>query len=274
MKEVRLLLVCLAVCLGIFAKAARVDTISVYSDAMKRSIKSVVVLPENYTDKEHFPVVYLLHGFSGNYSDWITKVPAIKNYADQYHFIIVCPDGGYAGWYFDSPVDKNSQYETYISGELVKWIDQHYSTIHNRSGRAVAGLSMGGHGALYLAFRHQDEYGAAGSMSGAVDITGLADAFGIPALLGPYSRYPERWAQHSVLDMTYLLKNDSLKLIIDCGADDFLYKQNLALHKKLLYDKIDHDFLTRPGSHTWDYWAGSVQYEFLFMHNFFLAAKH
>lgn len=266
-----ILLLLLSFALTSISKAATVDTIAVYSNVMRRDIKSVIILPDGYSADTRYPVVYLLHGFSGNYSDWITKVPVIKDYADQYHLIIVCPDGGFAGWYFDSPIDKNSQYETYITKELLGWIDGHYSTIANRKGRAIAGLSMGGHGALFLAFKHQDLYGATGSMSGAVDITGLANSFGIAKLLGPYSKFPQRWEDHSVLDLTHLLVNDSLKIIIDCGASDFLYQENLALHKKLLYDKIDHDFLTRPGSHTWDYWAGSVQYELLFIHNYFIS---
>lgn len=264
-----LLAVILLAGLGLKAEAAVVDTISFHSKAMDRTMKSVVILPEGYTTGGKFPVVYLLHGYSGDYSDWIKKVPAVAGYADTYKMIIVCPDGGFAGWYFDSPVDKKSQYETYITTELVGWVDQHYPAYTTRAKRAIMGLSMGGHGALYLAIEHQGEFGAAGSMSGAVDITGLANSFGIAKLLGPYSEFPKRWEAHSVLDLTHKLVNDSLKLIIDCGSDDFLYQQNLALHKKLLYDKIDHDFITRPGAHTWDYWANSIQFELLFMHHFF-----
>lgn len=253
--------------------AATVDTVAIYSKAMSQEVKSVIILPDSYAKSQQYPVVYLLHGFSGNYSDWVTKVPSVKKYADQYHMIIVCPDGGYAGWYFDSPVKKHSQYETYITQELTSWVDQKYSTAPSKKKRAIIGLSMGGHGALFLAFRHQDLFGAAGSISGAVDITGLAGSFGIDQLLGPYSKYPKRWQSHSVIDLTHLLMNDSLHLIIDCGSDDFLYKQNLALHKKLLYEKIDHDFIVRPGAHTWTYWTNSIQYELLFMHNFFNPAK-
>lgn len=255
------------------SRAATVDTVAVFSKAMQQKVKSVIILPDHYSDNNQYPVVYLLHGFSGNYSDWVSKVPAITQYADQYHMIIVCPDGGFAGWYFDSPIKKLSQYETYITKELIPWVDQQYKTINNRKERAIIGLSMGGHGSLFLAFRHQDEFGAAGSISGAVDITGLAGSFAIDELLGPYSQYPKRWESHSVIGLTHLLMNDSLQLIIDCGADDFLYQQNLALHKKLLYNKIDHDFIVRPGAHTWEYWANSIQYELLFMHNFFNPAK-
>ena len=86
--------------------AARVATVNVYSNAMHKNIKCVVIQPETIKDTPAFPVVYLLHGYSGNFSDWIIKVPALKQYADEYKVIIVCPDGDYSSWYFDSPVDS------------------------------------------------------------------------------------------------------------------------------------------------------------------------
>lgn len=273
-RSFRFILVFILLCYVFNTRAAIVDTISFHSQAMNRDMKTVVILPTDYKTDGKLPVAYLLHGYSGNYSDWIRKVPAIASYADRYKVIIVCPDGGFAGWYFDSPVDKKSQYETFITGELLPWVDKHYPTFNARSKRAILGLSMGGHGALYLAIEHQDLFGAAGSMSGAVDITALAGSFDIAKLLGPYSAFPKRWEAHSVLYLTHKLVNDSLKIIIDCGSDDFLYQQNLALHKKLLYNKIDHDFITRPGAHTWDYWANSVQFELLFMHHFFALSKN
>ncbi|HEX2532399.1 MAG TPA: alpha/beta hydrolase-fold protein, partial [Chitinophagaceae bacterium] len=135
---------------------------------MKKAIKAVVIRPDNYAQVKELPVVYLLHGYSGSYADWITKAGGFEKAADRYGMLIVCPDGGYGSWYWDSPVDPAFRYETYVSDELVKWVDGRYKTIRNRSGRAITGLSMGGHGALYLAIRHQDVFGAAGSMSGGV----------------------------------------------------------------------------------------------------------
>jgi len=267
------LIILLCYC-GQKTKAATVDTVSFYSPSMDRNMKTVLILPDHYKTAGKLPVVYLLHGYSGDYSDWIKKVPAVASYADQYKVIIVCPDGGFAGWYLNSPVEQHSQYETFIIKELLPWVDQHFPTYATRQKRAIMGLSMGGFGALYLAIEHQDIFGAAGSMSGAVDLTGLAGSFGIDKLLGPYSKYPKRWEQHSIPYLTHKLVNDSLKLIIDCGSDDFLYQQNLALHNKLLYDKINHDFITRPGAHTWTYWANSIQFELLFMHHFFNLSKN
>src|ERR1700710_1236495 len=81
------------------ANAATVDTVLTHSAAMNKDLKAVVIKPDNYSAGKKLPVLYLLHGFSGCYSDWILKVPAIKGLSDQYNMIIICPDGAFAGWY-------------------------------------------------------------------------------------------------------------------------------------------------------------------------------
>ncbi len=252
-----------------FADAATVDTAITYSPSMKKNIKAVVIKPNDYTTKISFPVVYLLHGYSGNYVDWISRAASITSYADEFDLMIVCPDGNFSSWYFDSPVDSSWKYETYISKELVSWIDTHYKTITSRKGRAITGLSMGGHGALYLAFRHQDVFGAAGSMSGGVDIRPFPLDWDIAKHLGTYAQFPDIWNKNTVINLTHLLTPDSLALIIDCGTDDFFYKVNIALHEKLLYNNIPHDFISRPGGHTWEYWSNAISYQLLFMHKYF-----
>ncbi|WP_372490070.1 alpha/beta hydrolase [Chitinophaga sedimenti] len=88
-------------------------------------------------------MVYLLHGYSGNQSDWIKKVPVIKNIADRDSIIIVCPDGGFGSWYFDSPIDKGFQYETFVGSEVPAYVDKNYRTLADPAHRAIAGLSMG-----------------------------------------------------------------------------------------------------------------------------------
>ncbi|WPV66003.1 alpha/beta hydrolase family protein [Chitinophaga sp. LS1] len=253
--------------------AAKVDTITTYSSSMQKEIKAVVITPADYNSSRHFPVLYLLHGYSGNFGDWIKKDPELAVLTDLYHMIIVCPDGDFGSWYFDSEIKKDSKYETYVGTELVNWMDQHYSTIPNRSGRAITGLSMGGHGALFLAFRHPNTFGAAGSMSGGVDLRPFPLNWDLEKLLGKYSEYPERWEKNSVINMVHLLIPNLLDLTIDCGAEDFFHNCNEKLHEKLLERNIPHDYTVRPGGHTWEYWSNSIQYQALFFHNYFQRKK-
>jgi S-formylglutathione hydrolase FrmB len=266
------ILVITLVVFGLKAKAATVDTALTYSDAMHKNIKAVVVKPVDYSADKQFPVVYLLHGYSGNYSDWTKNDPdktSIQQLSDRYDILIVCADGNFGSWYLDSPVDPAWKYETYVATELVNYIDSHYSTIKNRSGRAITGLSMGGHGALFLAFRHQDVFGACGSMSGGVDIRPFPDNWDIAKRLGKYSDFPDRWADYSVVNLVGLLKPNSLAITFDCGSSDFFYQVNKNLHDKLLAANIPHDFTVRPGGHTWEYWGNSINYQMLFFSRFF-----
>jgi S-formylglutathione hydrolase FrmB len=255
------------------ANAAIVDTALTHSPAMNKDLKAVIVRPADYSAAKKYPVLYLLHGYSGNYSDWIKKVPAITKLADTYHMLIVCPDGNFAGWYFDSPTNKEWMYETYIATELINYVDKHYSTIATRKGRAITGLSMGGHGALFLAFKHQDVFGAAGSMSGVVDIRQFADSYGIEQALGKYSEHPDVWEQHCVVSLIYLLKPNALALTFDCGYDDGMYSGNQELHEKLMERKIPHDYTVRPGGHSWEYWGNSINYQALFFSRYFTDGK-
>ena len=263
----------LAVMLFLFAAlpgfAARVDTLSTYSTAMKKNINAVVIVPDDYDKARQYPVVYLLHGYSDRYNKWVNTVPAIKDQADRLNMIIVCPDGNFSSWYFDSPIDPKWQYESYIAKELVPQIDNKYKTVRDRKGRAITGLSMGGHGALYLAIKHQELFGGAGSMSGGVDIRPFQDSWSIKERLGPYDQFPERWSANTIIEMTHLIKPGNLALIIDCGKDDFFYRVNVALHEKMLYQNINHDFIIRPGAHNWEYWANSITFQLLYFNNFF-----
>lgn len=256
---------------GVFP--ATVDTVGVFSEKMKKEIKTVVIKPQSYNGQDTFPVLYLLHGYSGRYDNWIITVPHIKDLSDQYGMMIVCPDGAFGSWYFDSPVDPEFQYETFVSKELVEWVDANYRTVASREGRAITGLSMGGHGALYLAFRHQDVFGACGSMSGGVDIRPFPNNWDMAKRLGAQSDYPRRWEENTVMGLLHLLTPNSVKIIIDCGSEDFFFAVNERLHDKLLYRNIPHDYTTRPVAHNWQYWENSIKYHALFFNDFFKSWK-
>ena len=250
--------------------SANVDTLIVQSEAMNKAIKNVVITPDNYDkDGEAYAVLYILHGAGGSYASWVKGMPTVKEYADLYNIILVFPDGGRTSWYFDSPIDKQMLYETYVSKELISNIDENYNTKADKSARAVTGLSMGGHGAFYLAFKHPDVWGAAGSMSGGLDIRPFPNNWDIAKRLGTYRENKETWEQNTVINMIYLLDRKNLQLIFDCGVDDFFYDANKRLHEKLLERRIPHDYIERPGGHTIKYWKNSIKYQLMYFNEFF-----
>jgi S-formylglutathione hydrolase FrmB len=274
-------LLCLALCLtvGPASYAAKVDTLAIPSAAMKKTYRAAVVLPASYAKnkKARYPVLYLLHGAFGHFSDWLNKTPdkqLLHRLADQYNLIIVNPEGETFSFYLDSPVSPDSQFETYLTKEVIPAIDQAYRTVPGRQGRVITGLSMGGYGALSLSARHPDLYGAAGSMSGALELSSANRQLS-PAdvarraqlwapILGSEADNPERFATNSLINMVDRIRRNGLPLIIDCGVDDGLVEINREMHRRLLYNHTPHDYTERPGAHTWEYWQSALPYQVLF----------
>jgi S-formylglutathione hydrolase FrmB len=258
--------------LQIRAPSVKIDTVPIYSKAMGKTFNCVVISPQFYVGESgppHLGVVYLLHGYSGGYDNWIKRVPKLVMYARDFNLIIVCPDGGYNSWYFDSPLDASMRYETYIAKEVPDFIDSAYHTVKSREKRAITGLSMGGHGGLFLGFRHADRFGACGSMSGGVDLNTFRKSYDIMKLLGDTIAYAESWKKHSVTNVIEQYPKDSVKIIIDCGTEDFFYNINRELHEKMLRLNIQHDYIERPGKHDWAYWGNAVVYQLLFFRDYF-----
>lgn len=252
------------------AIASSVDTVIIRSEKMKKDLKCVVIKPNSYKKKHNiYPVVYLLHGYDGSYSNWIKRVPDLKKYADQYQILIVCPDGHKSSWYFDSPLDSSMYYETYIAREVPAFIEKHFKTIPARNARAITGLSMGGHGALSIAWNHAEYFGAVGSMSGVVDINIRRNSFDLAKRIGDTVLYKENWRNYSVINLIEKKPVDSLAIIIDCGVEDLFFNINRKLHEKLLLLKIMHDYSEKPGGHNWAYWSNAIQYHLLFFRNYF-----
>ena len=238
-------------------------TVEVASAKMGRPITNMLFVPEQYLKggAERYPVLDLLHGADDNYMAWPNHVD-LKQKATQYGMIIVCPDGQ-DSWYFDSPIDPKMQFETYVAKELVDYIDSHYRTLARADKRAITGLSMGGHGALWLAWRHPDVFKHCGSMSGGVDITKFPDRWNIDKRLGKYASSKGVWATHSVASLVPALKAGQ-NIIIDCGDRDFFFEVNMALHNALDARGIAHDFTIRAGQHSWQYWVESLEKHFKF----------
>lgn len=275
MKSFKILAFLFIVSSSALSYAAKVDSLEVASTAMSKTYKAAVVLPNSYTkSKNTFPVLYLLHGAYGHFGDWLKSTPnkeLVKNLADQYNIIIVMPEGETFSFYLDSPVNKGSQFETYITQEVIQKVDKTYRTIATKNGRVITGLSMGGHGALYLSAKHPELFCAAGSMSGAVDMSTMLNRDSsaqiiklIEPVFGDKSNDIKMYEQHAVLNMADKIKENKLPLIIDCGVDDFLIESNRELHRRLVYNKVEHDYTERPGAHTWEYWENSLPYHVLF----------
>ncbi|RFS18460.1 alpha/beta hydrolase family protein [Emticicia sp. C21] len=261
-----------------YAQASTVDSLDVPSAVMNKAYKAAVVLPASYANnKASYPVLYLLHGGSGHFNDWLNKTPdkmLVKNLADQFNIIIVMPEGETFGWYLDSPADPTNKFETYITKEVIQKIDNTYRTVKSNKGRVITGLSMGGHGAMYLSTRHPDLFCAAGTMSGAMDMNytrfrinedfakSLKDRF--QKLLGTSDTSNDVYIKNSIINMVDAIKKNGMPVIIDCGVDDFLIEANRELHHRLVFNNVPHDYTERPGAHTWEYWENSLPYHLLF----------
>ncbi len=248
-----------------------VDTLEIYSPAMRKISRCLVIKPDNYTATgAPYPTLYLLHGWSGHYASWLTDAPQLRQHANAHQMMIVCPDGGYDSWYLDSPVDTAVRYATHIGQEVVDYIDYYYHTRRERSGRAIAGLSMGGHGAITLAVRFADRFGAAGSMAGGLDLRPFKiNGWDLQGVLGNPLLHGRNWEAYSAISLVERWPTQPLPLIIDCGVDDFFINVNRAMHRRLLEAKIPHEYTERPGAHNADYWGQAIDFQMLFFDRFF-----
>jgi S-formylglutathione hydrolase FrmB len=235
-----------------------------------------VLLPPGYGDDpaRRYPVLYLLHGANSDDTSW-TRDGDVERITARARLIVVMPDGGADGWYTDWYAgDRTVQprWETYHVGELVPWIDATYRTVAAGRGRAIAGLSMGGYGALSYAARHPGTFAAAASFSGALEI-------GSEAAWGPRRDAPARWRAHLPISIASRLR--SLKLVelrtgdgrpgpLDprgtnpgcpsCLLERFLHPANVRLHRRLQALGIRHvwdDY--GPGTHDWPYWRRDLR---------------
>lgn len=261
----------------VFAQAT-VDTIEVYSQAMKKTLKAAVTTPSGYSTAEKLPVLYLLHGGSGAFDDWhkkVTEAGIVNQMAEQYNLIIVTPGVGPASYYYDSPLMDSVQYETYITQELIPEIDKNFYTLANKESRAITGLSMGGHGAMMLSAKHPELFIAAGSMSGVMNID--TRLWKVPesfqqlrqsqqkAMLGNDLNYEAPFSTFTAVGLVDKMKDNGIALIFDIGVDDFLIETNRQMHQMLLENGTPHDYTERPGAHTWEYWNEALPYHLMFI---------
>lgn len=243
------------------ASAFRTDTITIKEYSyLPQAMKVTVITPDTQMPDEGYPSVYLLNGFGGDYKSWGIIRPDLGQLADRYGFVIVMPSG-MDTWYWDAPANPKVKMESFFTDILVPHIDNNYPTDPRAEKRAITGLSMGGHGGLWLGIRHPDIWKNCGSTSGGVNIIPFPEKWKMKNALGAYSTNPDVWKNHTVINLVPEMKAGRNNIIFDCGSEDFFAKVNADLHQALLDAKIPHDYISRPGVHNAAYWANSLPYQ-------------
>ncbi len=275
---IALLLFCTS---SVFAQTTRgtvKESLTVKSQILGKDVKYTIYLPFDYeTSQRFYPVTYLLHGYSDNDMGWVQFGEA-NMIADEAiakreipPMIIVMPDGG-VSWYMNN-FDGSVKYEDFFFKEFIPTIEKAYRIRPEKRYRAVSGLSMGGHGALIYALRHTDMFSSCAAFSSGVftDDEMIAqpdetwkNIFAIlyGANLKGKDRLTELFKSYSAIHIVNNSKPDQfkgLRLYMDCGDDDFLYKGNAMLHIALRDKKIPHEFRVRDGGHTWTYWRTGLK---------------
>lgn len=260
MKRLRLSLLVLALLATLAAfyyfrvNAVRVETVQFHSRLTGMDLPYSVIVPRwygSFLSRKSYPVLYLLHGHGGDHSSWIANSP-LTTYASNFDVIIVTPEGK-NGWYTDSATESSAKFESYIVKELIPDVESRYRVLRDRHGRAVAGFSMGGYGAIKFALKYPDTFVFAGSMSGAFDAPLRNDSESIRATFGEPGN-PVRDAN----DLTKLAgKVDPAKLpylYFDCGTEDPWLETNRELAQTFAALQIQHDYHELHGSHDWAFW--------------------
>lgn len=243
------------------------------SKLMTRAMPYNVFLPADYDkNKENrYPVVYLLHGLTGHFDNWAAKTK-LDRYAADAGLIIVMPEGE-NGWYTDSATAPTDKYESYIVQELISEIDKKYRTLADRRHRGIAGLSMGGYGAIKFGLKYPETFALAGSFSGALGAASWtekelgANNFIAKSISDVFGKADSETRQkNDIYKLTREISADKIKTLpfiyLDCGTEDFLYQGNREFANLLQEKKIPHEYRELPGKHDWVFWDAQVR-EFL-----------
>jgi S-formylglutathione hydrolase FrmB len=235
------------------------QTISFYSTALDAQTTYIAALPSPLEPGRSYPVLYLLHGATGSYLDWDEK-STLTEALDGRGMIVVMPDGGKYGWYLDSPLVPESQYDSAIARDLREEVEQRFPARKDRGGRGIAGLSMGGHGALSLAAKHPELYGSASSLSGILDIAAHPGKWQLDTILGAQPEHLDRWKQNSVYHLADRFTTAGVALLFDTGVMDKTgaVEDARKLHRKLEELGVKHTYREFPGTHSWDYWGKHI----------------
>lgn len=253
------------------------ESLKTRSKVLGQEVKYSIYLPSDYeTSTRRYPVLYLLHGYSDDETGW-SQFGEAHLIAERLlqggqipPMILVMPDAGVT-WYINNANGK-VKYEDFFIKEFIPHIDEQYRTRPSKEYRAVAGLSMGGYGALIYAIKYPELFAAAAPLSAAIRTdeemkTSPDEAYHrfFGHIYGDNLKGEDRlsahWYQYSVLKLVETTPTEHLRKVryyIDCGDDDYLIKGNMVLHAAFMELKIPHEFRVRDGAHNWTYWRSAL----------------
>jgi S-formylglutathione hydrolase FrmB len=244
---------------------AHVD--SFYMPSLGKTKKLTVLLPAKYNPRLRYPVFYLLHGYSGTHTDWSTRT-RIAEYVKDVPLIVVMPDGENS-WYVNSATMPEERFEDYIMNDVQSYIQMKYAVDTTRQG--IAGLSMGGYGALMLALKHPSMFKFAGSLSGAItyprdigDTLRPAERALAPSLRRAYGARNNGFRNnHDVFYLYRQTAKESLPyLYLVIGVQDG-FRNFLPAHRAftdlLRVYGAAYEYHETPGGHSWQYWDREIQ---------------
>lgn len=246
------------------------DRWTIQSEYLDCDVPAFVFKPKNYDTGQEYPLVYLLHGYSADYTQW-SKTIDCQDLANKYNTIIVCPEG-FTSFYING-YDGKFQYESFFFEELVPKIHEELNIdVRNIF---ISGLSMGGYGALRYLIMHPGYFNSAGATSGALVIDfqqsrRMSQLFwgnnrlndDLNRLLG--NKDTTDWNRNSIVNLLRDNPDFNKPFIFDCGTEDVLYTANLELKSVVDSMKIPTAFISQPGSHNTDYWNKSIEHHFVF----------
>lgn len=227
--------------------------------ALRRMTAVSVITPE--TGKGPWPVLYLLHGLSDDHTAWVRRT-SIERHVANLGVMVVMPNGG-RSFYADSAGNPQDAYDTFIAKDLPAWVEKTFRVKTTGKCRLMAGLSMGGYGAVKFALKYPGRYAGAVSFSGAV---GANAPFEAPRAENAWrAEFKSIWGkdrQGSTNDLSHLARKLSIKnripLRIDCGSEDFLIGENRGFHAWLNTLGYAHEYEEHAGSHDWGYWDAAL----------------
>ena len=232
-----------------------IRTLSHYSKYLGIEQKMNVYVPES---SGRHSVLYLLHGATGDYTNWSNKSD-IKNIADKYNLIIVMPDGGPYSWYSDSPMIPESQYESYIIKELIPFIDSAFATYAEKNGRGVCGLSMGGFGAVKFGLKYPQLFSSASSLSGVLTIMRHPDKWSMTKVFGTQGDHLSTWEKEDVVELAQTCKDTTVVFKFDTGVNDITLEDNRIFLSTLQKLRRTFEYGEFPGGHSWFYWGAHIE---------------